>query len=529
MTDNAKKQQTIEERKMKQELRKLEWENSWPSKLLAGAPSLSVLVGIGALLFSVCQWRQQQEANRQEAKEARKNRAEQRVHEQDLRQEERAEDAKNRRATQLDLVLSGDEAQRAAAAINLAQQLAQREGKIHSPDIKEQESILLQLASAIPLERSAHVRSLAVGALAQAAAREDLKDPLGVVLEKLIRSNRAMYYAHRFWQSGNVIRNEHEFQHGPIEAGSPTARAISTGHAIAALVREGVRPSSSPSASPEFSTPPSSTSCPGGYKLDLSNIYCATCDFSGLNVDMSCTNFQDAILQKANLSDANLEGSNFNRTEIAGAWFIQADLQSATFSTLESDDREEVRTENIHWPLLIDVMSKPPSELEFIAPDKDGELYIEGPSFRCADLRNADFGMRTVFTFAPNKPRSTGAYLHPVNFVGADLQGANLEIATKMGFTIPNGKWLFRGNGPSRKTNNIWLWFEFGGEPNQANKKYYTGSFDSIRQSFFGSTWREAAIPDWFQEIMEEELPQWGMHGPPCTPRSPRMEKRTFE
>jgi hypothetical protein len=54
----------------------------------------------------------------------------------------------------------------------------------------------------------------------------------------------------------------------------------------------------------------------GAHGGDLSDVYCAECDFSGSNVNLSGTKFDRAILREADFSDAILENSSFDGANI---------------------------------------------------------------------------------------------------------------------------------------------------------------------------------------------------------------------
>jgi hypothetical protein len=137
---------------------------------------------------------------------------------------------------------------------------------------------------------------------------------------------------------------------------------------------------------------------------DLSHIYCVECAF-GLedqSVNLANVKFDLSFLRRANFRNSNLAGSSFHNADLVQTWFTNADLRGAK--------------------LTADVPAEPWTLAAALA---SGQLLnIFGADFECADLTDADFAGRAVFSFIYKNP--TFAWHQNDQFRKANLRRTNL-------------------------------------------------------------------------------------------------------
>ena len=141
----------------------------------------------------------------------------------------------------------------------------------------------------------------------------------------------------------------------------------------------------------------------GAKVADLSQVYCVQCKLGRDDtvVDLSHTKFDGAFLRGADLRNTNLSGASFHNADLVSTRFANANLHGAR--------------------LPADIPATPWAEVAAYAANN--LLAIHGASFECADLSEADFNGRAIFTFI---------YKNPVigsssdNFVGANLRQTKL-------------------------------------------------------------------------------------------------------
>ncbi len=142
----------------------------------------------------------------------------------------------------------------------------------------------------------------------------------------------------------------------------------------------------------------------GAYAADLSQIYCVECVFSSADkpAQLADTNFDTAFLSRAHFERADLTRSSFNNADLGLTYFTNANLTEAK--------------------LTQDVGITPWGVVE--AEAANTTLALPGALFTCANLTNADFSGRTIFTVLYSDPVIGAQGDH---FMGADLTGAKLD------------------------------------------------------------------------------------------------------
>ncbi|MBZ5719199.1 MAG: pentapeptide repeat-containing protein [Acidobacteriia bacterium] len=117
---------------------------------------------------------------------------------------------------------------------------------------------------------------------------------------------------------------------------------------------------------------------------DLSQVYCVDCNFGveGKPLDLAHSNFDGAFLSRAHFDGANLSGSSFHNADLVQTWFTGANLRGAKLTS--------------------DVTILPWQEMAGI--EGDNLLLMSGANFSCADLTQADFTGRPIFTFIYHNP-----------------------------------------------------------------------------------------------------------------------------
>ena len=310
--------------------------------------------------------------------------------------EKSKDDERTRAQERLDrallLLADKEQAQRLAGVVSLKSFL-DREDPSHI------DQVLLAFASTLAIEGSLPVRNAIVSALADVDAEAVGKSHLDRALKALCETSRGLMRSGDL-MTGRLSRNRQD------EVFKETlAKAQSTATAISVTLRNGAR------------------------IVDMAGIYLGDADISGLS--MPGTRFDDSVLERTDFSGSDLLGSSFIGSEFAGARFIAADLRNAVFGLEKS--QEELR---LPFNFVADRMS---DWARFRAHQNDAKelLWIEGPDFRCADLRGADFTGIPIFDMSSDKPPTQDDILVVLgfDFDGANLEGTDFQAARIFGWS----------------------------------------------------------------------------------------------
>jgi hypothetical protein len=189
------------------------------------------------------------------------------------------------------------------------------------------------LINALAVEKEPTVRAALLDVVTHLTTKQVASADLNDALEKARDRNRGIFehlqqsYLENLLASKVVDdRNNDETLIGNLTE-EQRAELVATAKAITALIRNGAR------------------------VKDLSAIYCVECDFSGKQMDMSLpefattanfsaanpdeilnlsgTDFHNAILRRANFIGVNLRGASFDSADLIGTNFSGADLQGA--------------------------------------------------------------------------------------------------------------------------------------------------------------------------------------------------------
>jgi uncharacterized protein YjbI with pentapeptide repeats len=168
----------------------------------------------------------------------------------------------------------------------------------------------------------------------------------------------------------------------------------------------------------------------GGRLDNMTELYCAECDFSGAGIDLSNTKFDRAILRAANFSDANLANSSFDGANVLGTKFVRSKMHSARLTDIYHTKEHD----GILLPSVLQrVFAKdagPPTD--FTCANLDGAVFSEqilfgvyenyspeystfwSSSFNNANVANADFRDIRIFArFRLPKSLSESQLLDP--------------------------------------------------------------------------------------------------------------------
>lgn len=252
----------------------------------------------------------------------------------------------------------------------------------------------------------------------------------------------------------------------------------------------------------------------GVKKLDLSEIYCVGCNFSGL--DLRNVNFDNAMLYLSDFSNSTLDEASFDGADIERTSFQSASLKKAKLTLREDTRHGEVRSSYI-WRSF----------------ENENHDTIFAPNFNCSDLRGADFTGHSIFSFViePDKENTKrpSIYVSEASFVGADLQDASFEKAKMFG-TMEEGLRLpfFSGSSSAIEEDGYRL-FEANFR-NIPSTKYtetdrYNGSLFFLKKGFSGSSWSSAKFPTQMHKWLKDNPPDKDMdfgQTESCIPRSNR-------
>jgi uncharacterized protein YjbI with pentapeptide repeats len=258
--------------------------------------------------------------------------------------------------------------------------------KSKEPD--RQAKSLQYLVNAAVIEPDVTVRSAIVDVFAGLEKSQTAPEALQIALISSRDRNRAILkrYVDDYFAKAVLVNNRlpsgPEYTEVPIGKLSAEQRAPleTTATIIAALIRA------------------------GGKVSDLTQICCVECKFSldNKSVDLSGTKFDGSFLRRADFKNANLAGSSFHNSDLVQTWFTSANLHGSK--------------------LTADIPVIPWQEMAGIAGDN--LLLMFGANFACADLSEADFTGRPIFTFIYNNP-VIGSAQHD-NFAKANLRRTKL-------------------------------------------------------------------------------------------------------
>jgi len=246
---------------------------------------------------------------------------------------------------------------------------------------------------------------------------------------------------------------------------------------------------------------------------DLSDIYCYGCDFTNLNLPK--TNFERAVLTKADFSNSNFSGSNFNDADLDETKFIDSKLVNTKFTT------SYFKTEN-NYALLFNVRKNYViRQLDY--EDKLYQPIVKYPDFSNADLTNADFSGHLLFNFSILANDNSGGILSMnLAFNNAILTNTNFESSGIFGSTydnINNKKPKmpvfpfspFKGyrethgkSGQPKEEYSLYVYQFNESLTLSENIEYFPNSIHRLIEMFDGANWKEARMPKPIKFILEE-------------------------
>lgn len=160
----------------------------------------------------------------------------------------------------------------------------------------------------------------------------------------------------------------------------------------------------------------------GGRTRQMDHIYCPECAFDVLKVDFSEVSFQNAILPGTQWNLVRLARSSFKDAVLTGADFTGAMLEGADLSADETNThREEYIAAN-----AIRYLSGPQ------LPRVLDEFITRAPTFICANLKNANFSGRLLFSRIDDDTTDNASDGFVRDFLRANIAGADFRQAREM-------------------------------------------------------------------------------------------------
>ena len=367
MDKEPSSEKNLEQRRQELELQRLELENKQLEfqgsaksrrleliRTLSGASFITGAVAIFTVIFSVVQWSSESSQNRT------------------FKTEERLDK---------DLAVLADTSyrMRLSGVIALKGFLTKDHARYHA-------QVLAALTNMLSTEKECSVRN----AINQTIEEIDtLVVPVKVLKQNLIS---LAGYSRFLVQSGNLRSRVPDRFFAPASH-TPEAIANDVSKAMLSLLRKGVK------------------------AKDLSEVYCAECDFSGLN--LSGCSFENAVLSWSHFNNCQLQQCNFNSADLERVDFTNADLSHARL-TMNSDDE--------HYK-------------NYIAKqiDKGGrQPAVFSPDFTNANLSYADFSGHILFGVHDLNTINAVLIFNP-SFGHARLDSANLTNIGMYGTVTTTG------------------------------------------------------------------------------------------
>lgn len=239
--------------------------------------------------------------------------------------------------------------------------------------------------SLLATERDPIVRSAILRLYSTLISIETPEQALSGALSSLAEASRSLVIS-------GELREKHAWLYGSINDDTVESRAQSVARAIVLLLRRGAR------------------------SENLTEIYCAHCDFSGLSlpkVDLSHAIVAFANFAKADLSGARLDGADMEGTSFERARLVGASVRYGSWRGIDGDSYAERR-------LARNLGS------------------FSGPSFACADLSRADFDGQPILFLAARRMNLAHSNLFPARFTGAIVDGTDFSGASFL-HIVPRG------------------------------------------------------------------------------------------
>jgi uncharacterized protein YjbI with pentapeptide repeats len=234
----------------------------------------------------------------------------------------------------------------------------------------------------------------------------------------------------------------------------------------------------------------------GARSKDMSDIYCARCDFAGL--DLSRTKLSNSILFLADFKDSTLVEADFDGADLDSAKFISADLRGALLTQ---------RDHNYGGPLMDRVHHG---------------VVVHLPVFDCADLRNASFDGLPLFGFYPDqrlKLRGGSVLIRDsrivqTSFYEANLEGTKFDTVRMFGFLNPANQGpvgIFERRSffspMDRSPEQLKEWVSVMMEAPGLTTRY-KGSLRSLSDAFYNTNWENAIFPPEIRNRLDADPPR---------------------
>ena len=259
---------------------------------------------------------------------------------------------------------------------------------------------------------------------------------------------------------------------------------------------------------------------------DLAHLYLANVDFSNMN--LSGVSFQRSVLSGSRFVSACAAETRFDDSILDETDFAKADLRRASFRQTRRDVFSE--TKPLHYvaqQLESFVDEPPPSDDE---PRKS--VVIAAPSFRCANLREADFTGHALFA-AYERDAASPPVFSMLNFEDADLADAELWEPTLYGIVSAQQRphqlmlpiWLDPLERFTRTPTSSWFFYGApkGGQFQDKKAEQFALNVNVLEKS----NWNEAHLHPGIAAAMEHyEVPGPNPKERRCRPRNCRSARR---
>jgi uncharacterized protein YjbI with pentapeptide repeats len=391
----------------------------------------------------------------------------------DVRTEERFERA-------LSLLSEARPPQRAAALTSLG-------SFIDANNQQRDRQVLVSVANALPLEDDPSVRGAMVSFFDDIDPQAVGTLALDAALKSLSYASRDLVQRSDYWHERDTLF--------PFVGGSKDGAAMTAlERAMAGLMRKGAR------------------------NHNMAGTYLEGADLSKL--DLTGTNFDDAIVNGANFGNAALVGASFVGADIEGAHFVRADLRLAQFRYSTDATAGGAHNNFVQFDFLRALW-------QFLKTKTANAIVVSQPDFSCADLRGADFSGSYLVGLNPDD--MTQFLSGAAQFQGADLAAANFDGIVVYALVPGTAKAKPALPLPVSVTEStpmldkyVFVQALFGRrDATSGDAKDYDDTLDELRSSFDGTNWTKAKLPPEFARWLAADKPSGLSVVTSCKPRHP--------
>ena len=316
--------------------------------------------------------------------------------------------------------------------------------------------ILSAISYALATEKELRIRESMISLIDSIDVNTTAHVDLEKMLAELVSLSRSVVMKEKLWT--NHSSSDFSARHDD----ATESQAQSIGEAITALLKKGTKIS------------------------DMSAIYCAHCDFSGLNLDS--VNFSESILYEADFSKTSLLKANFDGALLEKATFVSANLSEASFTNRRVYD----------------------SAPSYQSLQQLGTF--SGANFSCADLSNANFSQFMLLILSSDTndqapymtkkpPRFTGA-----NLTGADFSDASVIVYLSGDLSRNLNRYIQNVSTKPKNLTESLRMVKFSDLTvlNEAHYSNFRLALLGFKRAFANANWKQAKLPKGISKILQK-------------------------